>query len=434
MNYGTALIRQVSFSFILNSCNIFFLLMTTVILARNMEADAFGMYVMQLSIVTILSVLMSYGMPTFLTREIAATAGRNGESDVYAIIFFSITVSSVLLISLLSVMAVIYIFFKPVFLFQFGSGALIFLVGKVFSDLFAGILFGFGEVVKGQLITAVLAGGVSLIVLVYYVLLCEVSPTIVEVFYMHSVGVVFSVVLGFFWVVIIAGNNKVAKNKKIKWKIWIAECHPLILINGLSAFNQNVIFIVLGVLCTPEAVGLYRVADRVGAFAQFLRNSIVKVISPIIAKNWVLGEKLLIEKTLGLACYANTIFNALFLLAGLLVGKTVIVTVFGADYADAWLPLVLLTFGCFVGSAFGFNGALLTMSSHAKVVSHVLGATVASQILLTIPLGHFYMELGAAIAAALAFTVNAFLLWVLAKKITGVDCSIINYFYKGRSK
>ena len=94
MNYGTALIRQVSFSFILNSCNIFFLLMTTVVLARNMEADAFGMYVMQLSVVTILSVLMSYGMPTFLTREIAATVGRNGESDVYAIICFSIAVAS----------------------------------------------------------------------------------------------------------------------------------------------------------------------------------------------------------------------------------------------------------------------------------------------------------------------------------------------------
>ena len=70
------------------------------------------------------------------------------------------------------------------------------------------------------------------------------------------------------------------------------------------------------------------------------------------------------------------------------------------------------------------------MSSHAKVVSHVLGATVASQILLTIPLAHFYMEFGAAIAAALVFTVNAFLLWVLAKRITNVDCSIINYFYK----
>ena len=398
MNYGTALIRQVSFSFILNSCNIFFLLMTTVVLARNMEADAFGMYVMQLSVVTILSVLMSYGMPTFLTREIAATVGRNGESDVYAIICFSIAVASFFLMALLFVIAVIFSFFKPVFLFQFGSGALIFLVGKIFSDLFAGVLFGFGEVVKGQLITAV--------------------------------GAIFSVVLGFFWVVIVAGRNKVEKNKKIKWKLWLTECHPLILINGLSAFNQNAIFIVLGVLCPPEAVGLYRVADRVGAFSQFLRNSIVKVISPIIAKNWVLGEKLLIEKILGLACYANTIFNTLFLLAGLLVGKAVIITVFGVDYADAWMPLVLLTFGCFVGSTFGFNGALLTMSSHAKVVSHVLGATVASQILLTIPLAHFYMEFGAAIAAALVFTVNAFLLWVLAKRITNVDCSIINYFYK----
>ncbi|MBV1932110.1 MAG: oligosaccharide flippase family protein [Porticoccaceae bacterium] len=426
MNFRSALVRQVSLSFILNSFNIVFLLMTTVILARNMGADAFGTYVVQLSVVTLLSVLISYGMPTFLTREIAISAGHNDLSGAYAAIRFALIVSSILLIVLFTGLAAINAYYEPIFLIQFGSGAIIFLIGKVYSDIFSGVLVGFGEIFKGKLVHAVLAAGIFLIIQVYVVLLLGRVPTIEKVFYMQAAGVIFSSILGAYWTVNILHRQNITSRKQIKWKLWMGECHPLILINGIAAFNQNIILIILGLQCTPEAVGLYRIADRVSAFSLFLRNSITSVVSPMIARGWVLGKKGEIENTLRTVCVTNVLFNASFFTICVIAGKPIISIFFGAEYVDSWLPLILLTLGYFIGSISGFNGALLTMSSHAKVVSLILGATVVLQIVLTIPLAHLYMAFGAAISAALTIVANALLLWWQAKKRTGLNCSIIS--------
>ena len=430
MNFKFTLLHQVTASFLMHACNIVFILLSTAILARYQNPDVFGSYIMILAAVTVTSILVSFGLPTFLVREVSSYLIRDDIATAKAVFRFSFFLTCGLLVMVLTIFLIVDVFLDSSLVSQAGIGVAIFLTGKVFSELFSGALVGFNEIIKGQFIQFVIPSGSFLFVLIIICIVLQEHPTIREVFYIQAGSTTLAAALGAGWLVSVFRRKKTDPNTEIMWVKWLCESFPLTLINGLAAFNQNALYLVLGVLCTPESAGLYRIADRVGAFAQFLRGAVDKVIAPRVARYWAIDDKESISRIMGSICVLNVLFNGLYFLGSVLFGGKIIALMFGYGYVDAWIPLTLLTGGFFLASLFGFNGILLTMTAHAKVVSSVLIVSVIAQLGLTFPLTVYFDVTGAAVAASSVGVCTAFALWKFAKKTTGINCAVNSLFSK----
>ncbi|MFB6248428.1 MAG: flippase [Salinibacter sp.] len=155
--------------------------------------------------------------------------------------------------------------------------------------------------------------------------------------------------------------------------------------------------IMLGILSTSEAVGLYQIAARLSEQLRFVLFAITAAFSPVISNLYQNGKT---EKLTDL--YANTV--RWILLTTLPVG--VILIIFAPDILSIWgdgfpegAPLLrILALAYLVISGVGSVGQMLQMSDHQDFVFAVNGSMAALNVVLNWVLIGLLGAAGAAIA------------------------------------
>lgn len=424
---NASLINHASASFAMNAASIFLQLLTVVLLARDLGSEYFGIYTIIFTMLTWTSVFVSFGMPTFLVREMSKITGEDKEVDPFVHLVFTIFLTITLLAVSIAIISPVYYYYFPGYAEQTTLVCIFLLTAKVLTELQSSALVGLGKVSQGQFIQLVVPSGLFFVIVFSMSFNGSRNPVLADVLLWQAIGFFISALSSG---VMLFRSRFVhfdfSKISHIPWGKSIAECSPLFLVNALAAVQQGSIFVVLGYTLSADAVGIYRVAERLGAVSQFLRRSIERVLAPVVARLWVLQKTEKIESLMQGVCVLELIFCAAVFVCCALVGHWLLATFFGYDFLASWFPLLILTAGFLVSSTFGFSGTLLTMTNNANLLFTTLACTLLLQLSLAISLTPYFGVVGAALSSALSGVVAQYFLWRSAQKVVALDCSVFN--------
>ncbi len=206
---------------------------------------------------------------------------------------------------------------------------------------------------------------------------------------------------------------------------WIKSLLPFLFTGMMQTCNNEASVILLGIMQNTDSVGLFRVAQRGSDLVLFALLSINMVIAPTISELYAKGEKDRLQNIITKSTLLVTAFALLTSLTLVFCGKWLVPLIFGAEYAPAYAPLVVLCFGQLFNACMGSVGLILNMIGMENLVT--VGITIAaiSNLLLNAILIPIWGPTGAALANSAALLVWNTLLATWLYKKSGIVSFVV---------
>jgi O-antigen/teichoic acid export membrane protein len=175
------------------------------------------------------------------------------------------------------------------------------------------------------------------------------------------------------------------------------------------ALTEIDLWIVAG-LTDPDRTAVYGVATRLALPLELPKTIAIYQLSPLIAALHSRGEREILERRLKVAARLASAGCLSLVVALMLLGPNGINALFGAGYARAMPPLLVLAVGQVVNVAAGLGGTTLLMTGHSRTLLQIsifstsLGAIMA---VVSIPILGL---LGAAAASTIGRSVQSLLM------------------------
>jgi O-antigen/teichoic acid export membrane protein len=192
---------------------------------------------------------------------------------------------------------------------------------------------------------------------------------------------------------------------------------PILLIGVLNYVLAWTDTLMLGILSSTSAVGLYRASSRIPMILPLFLNATNSIYAPLAASLHAKGEKErlagILKTTTRWVTYA-TVPGFLFII----LGSTEIMSMFGREFTkEGNTVMVVLAVGCLVNSLTGGTGMTLMMCGRQHIQLYAAVGCVALNIFLNMLLIPNFGAIGAAIATSISMcAVNMaklFFLWKL---------------------
>lgn len=398
------------------------MLLIGVILARALGPEHYGVFTYALSIVTVLGIPTKAGLQALVLRETAKYHAKKQWSKLKGLLSLSNTfVTGFSLI--VAIGAAIYIWTQlgdeESFQHQTMLWALPLLPLVAFGNLRGATLRGFRRIVWGQLPEAVIVP-VTLLALLTLALLLQVqlTPVMAMQFQVLASAVAFAIGAMLLWR-IMPREVKDSQNS-YETKVWAVSLGPLTLFAGLKMVDTQLATVALGLLGSARDVGLFRVAVQGGNLVALGLIIVNIVLAPQVAKLHAEGQmerlqRIILRSTRAIMGISIPAFVILCFW-----GKQIINFVFGQQYEDASLALVIMCAGQIVNASVGSVAIVLNMTGNER---RTIGGIVIGLILnlvLSVTLIPKYGNVGAAIAYATSTAVWNIMLARQTYKFTGL--------------
>jgi len=216
---------------------------------------------------------------------------------------------------------------------------------------------------------------------------------------------------------------------------WFSSVLPLSLLGGLQIINSQTDIFMLGLLATKEEVGFYRVAFSGAALVIFVLLAVNSVLAPYIARSYRAGDMLQLQRMVTM-CGRLSLVAAFFVLSlFILLGRPIISVVYGVDFNDAYIPLVVLCIGQLFNASLGSSSLLLNMTGYERETLKCSLISAILNVTLNITLIPAFGVIGAAIATTVTLIIWRLTLSRMVKIRLDIECSpIILHQRKGVQK
>ena len=420
----TQLARKVLKNMFFNSSSIIISgvggLIFTIVLARLLKPELFGLYHLALSVALVMMTFTDLGVNRTMTRYVSYALGRNDRTlarsyfkYVFKIKFLFASLSSITLIILAKPLA-IYLFHKPSLILPLEIvGVLIFFYSFFdFLDATFVALQKFEYCAARSLIYEVLRLSiVTLLIILGY----SVYGALIGL--LLAIAIVVSILL----LILIRKYSYLLKGKTVKIERrrvlrFLGYLTFSTLITGL--FYHHVDVIMLGILMTPTDVGFYKAAfNIITAFIGLV--SATAVLFPVFTQLEKDELKNAFEKVFRyLSMFAfPCAFGLVF------IAKPIIKIMYGTEYLSAVLPFYVL---CLMILILPMDFFAILFDSKEKPEYPAKITVIASG--LNIVLNYFFIlkfgMIGAAIATVTARYFGAFTLAYLSKRVFNIFPSV----------
>jgi O-antigen/teichoic acid export membrane protein len=402
---------------------------TSIILARALSPSGYGAYAFVFSIISLLTLPVSAGLPDLLVRQVADYHHDNKMGLMAGLIKRSHQV--VCWISILVMLILIVVSYNITdwtlddkWMLLIAASPLIFITG--IKGLRTGILQGLHKFKASQIPETVVRPFVFLVSLC--ILLMAESLNILSALLAQVLAVTISLVVGI-WLL-----NKNLPQKLLSFtpeyenKNWLKSLIPFVQMSFVGTFNAQIVTLFLGLVTTDADVGVYRVASLVSGTLSIVYSVTSMALMPKIVmcyKNKDI-EKLQYLLTFGakVSFFSSLAMGSILIL----VGKELLLILFGSAYQAAYTAMVCMAVGQIVNAGLGLSGQLLNMTGNEKY-------TLKSQVLGLISITAFsaflipsYGATGGAIATAAGLILWNLFLYVKAWQVVKIDTCFINLF------
>jgi len=398
-------------------------------LARWMSVDAFGQTALMLAWLAIASVFASLSMPLVVVRHVAAdlALGRIGRAKgAFRFALRSVTAASVGVAAGaigLAMSGAIHAF--DAHRADVVVTALL-LVPSALVLVRAGLLQALKRVVSSEVLTNAMRPALMLaIVGIVHVTAPELLSSVTVLGAYFAVTLVLLATLAFATRRALPPGWTQAPHIDVHRDV-LRTAMGFMTVMLTAALSERVDLLLLGWTASSGEVAAYAVATRfsqattvaINAMSAVMAPHFVEQLSNIRDRDLMAAQRLIrgtARRTLVVTVMALLAFGAL---------GPWLTSLFGPQYRNAYLPLVLLTIGQVVASTFGpaTLAATLAGSSGLAVSSMVAGLVVNTLLnLLLVP--HFGST-GAAAASAVATTTAAILAWYRLRRRVAIDSAI----------
>lgn len=397
-------------------------------LARGLGAAGYGVYGIAMSIISLITIPTEFGLPQLVTREVAAAQVRNNGALIRGVLHCANRTVILLSVSMTVAGLVSWLLFKE----RLSAGVAITLLAGLplvplvaLGNLRGAALRGLQQIVRGQLPEVVLRPAVfSLLLLLASVLLPSgLSPMIAMVMQTIAAGVtllVASLMLRCFLPEIHS-----ASVPAIHAKTWLRSALPMALTEGMRMLHGNVSILLLSAFSTSVIVGVFRVATSMGLLLTMPVTLLHVVSAPVFSRLHAAGDHKRLQRMLSWVAAAMVTGVVLVTLPFVLVGPQLLANVFGAEFGSSNAPLLILSAGTLISSAFGAGATLLNMAGYERRVTRAFGLSLIVLGLLSVPFIKLWGAVGAALANSIAFILWSMLMWLDARRLLYLDTSVV---------
>ena len=401
--------------------------MVSVLLARTLGADGYGAYAFSMSVALLLLVPVSFGLPHLTVREVASLSGTSSWGRLKGHLFRA---DQILILTSLGIggtgafllYATDLVHVEPG-LRQTLAWALPLLPLLGFERVHGAALRGLRSVVKGQIPTSIIRPLTLALTVVSLRVLTDAKLTPPNAMALHLVGGVVAVTVATIWLYR-ALATKVGHARTQFGELRTARMAvPFLGLDVLLALNSQVDILLLGLLIPASDVGVYRVALGVALFISVFLSTTNIVVQPEVARLYSdqrFGEvQLLVTAQARVVTMATIPFALFFVIAG----TPFLRVIYGSQYLDAYVPLVILMTGQVVSVIAGPVGLVLNMTGHERetIRGQVLATVWA--VLANVALIPHWGLVGAAVAHASAVALWNLYLGIRVRRTVGISCT-----------
>jgi O-antigen/teichoic acid export membrane protein len=395
-------------------------------LAHYLQPQGLGAYGVILAIVTILGSIAQFGLPFLALREVAVAYGKSDHSALNGAIrwFAAASAGASLLVGagfvLFSHLAEIV---TPDFRDASWWGAGLILATGLCA-LVSAYLRGVDRMLAGQAMDIVVRP------LLFCGLLMASASFLdrvdwVDAMIANFVAVSLTCFIGGWWLIYAVPRDVWRSPAPHQGGAWARAALPLWATDILRQFDSVYPVLVMGAVTTAAMTGVFRVAASCAVIVATPLTIFHVVLAPTLARFHAEGEKDKLQLILGVA--AAVMFTSAVAVTAMVAyaGRWFIVAVFGAEYAGAYFPLVLLSVAQIVNGYFGVSWVLLAMSGREKDLLYAYTISVGVSVAAAFPLVMAFGGEGAAAAAILGALINNGMAAVLVKRAFGLDSSLM---------
>lgn len=396
----------------------------TVILARILGPSQLGVYSALLAITTLLALPVAAGIPTYMTREIARAHARGDYELVRPMLRSGNRAAAIL--SLLTAVILGGLFLGGALPVNSWTEVvpLILIIPLMGWDLIrSGAMRGLNSALASQVPENIVRPLTFVVLLVVALnIFTGLSAHIAMEAYACACLIAF--LFGQFFLRRRLPRSELT-SKRIKIKSILRENIGLAILGGTQTLLANLDIIVLVVLGAYSVAGSYKVALQGVVLLLMVLNAIYAVAMRDLASSLASGD---MQRTMRLSDRATLLscFGTMLGWLGIVVfGQQLIVNIFGPEYLDAFLILVILGVGHLINAATGPAMEILVMFESqrdavtANLISIVMlfaSAFVANEL---------FPVIGIALASASANGLRNFLMSRAVRKRLRFDPSIV---------
>lgn len=405
---------------------------TSILLARVLGPERFGIYSFVIAVVMLLSIPAQFGVQFLVIRETARYRENSNFRAMSALwkwaVKMVLLISAVIVLGTLAITAAFPSSRYPAVLFQTVL-AIVPLVAL--TVVFGGAVRGLGRANLGQVPDMLLRPVALFALLCVLVLALGTEGLSVQLALLANCAAAgASVIMAWFWLlknrppitniaaedVTEAATTKAAgaSTGQAKQNIsWLKSSILLGLVTSIQIVNANTDLIMLGLLMDAEAVGFYRPASTLATLVGFVLVSINAVIQPRIVQLHQRGEMSALQQLVTLAARLSMGAAAIGVLAIVLLGEDILSWTYGDAFIPSLIPLIIIAIGQMISAFFGPIAALMNMMGQERATLGAVALGLGSNIILNAALIPMLGLAGAAIATATSLA-----LWNIVLSIT----------------
>lgn len=392
------------------------------VLARLWSPADFGIYGLVISVAALATTFCQLGTPQLAVREFAVLASENALASVRA--RSGTFQSASLLASLVPVgLAGMLLLLDQPFLNVeprfWLIGALLNVLAVQTVVLSAG-LRGVGQMTQGQFMD-ILGRPVAALTLVLVAWLVFGRPDIGSVLMIQLVVAFAAAAICQYW--FLRATRSTDQSSGAVRKSWLSAAIPLGVVDVLRQLDGTYGLILMGWLVAGTELGWFRVALACAALINMPISVFHVVLAPRLAVLFRSGGEGELQALLGKVSLMLTAICGAIVLVLALFGEALVTLAFGAPYAGAAQPLLVIAIAQLAFSLFGMGPILLLMTDLERPLTVIYVIAVLGGIVAALALIPIYGAVGAALAQLVSLTVVGAASDLVARRRLGLRVS-----------
>jgi len=397
-------------------------LLLTMLLARVMGAEGYGIYSYALSLVLLLTVPAQLGLPNLLVRETAKAQANEDWQIMRGLWRWSTGLAGLLSVLIAAIAWAVLIVWADSFNPEQRAAlvpALLLIPFITLGNLRDSALRGLRHVVLGQLSETVLRPGLLLTVLLILGWVWQdYRFTSAQVMGVNCAAAGTAFVIVSFLLNRKTPSAFLDSPPRYHSGQWLRSALPLAFVVGMFMINQHVSVLILGYVCTPTEVGVFKVAISLSSVVIFALQTINAILAPYYARFYTQRDMQRLQRLVMLSSRAVLAFSLPVVAVLMIFGEWLLQHLFGHDYVVGYQAMVILALGQLVNAASGSVALLLNMTGHERDTAKVIALFAVLNVGLNTALIPVLGLIGAAWASAVSTTLwNLVLLWLVYRRL-----------------
>ncbi|MBA7516579.1 hypothetical protein ES705_08627 [subsurface metagenome] len=393
-------------SFILGALNKLIGFGLQYLLVHWISSEGYGFYTYTLSIIAILAPLSLLGLRTYVLRFVSSNVVQSKWAEAKGNIFISNLLAIISSVFVIIVAELIIGSFKNIEIgqkniLQIGMVLILFInLSIIREETLRALKHIFASRFLEMLLMPVIMI-IGILVLSYLEINDPLAAIILRAVAIFIIFIIGAIIVRHFLPV----DIKHVRSRKYDLKVLFSVSLPMLFAGSMRIVTAKTDIIMLGHLNTMEGVGVYNVCSNIARFAVFGLIAINSIAAPLISRTYIKGEHVQLQRVVSLSVFGSGTFGLLISIGIVIFGRKVL-GIFGAEFLKGFYPLLVLTAGHFINSAFGPVGFMLTMTGYQNFLAFVLFVSAALNISLNFILIPYIGLLGASVSSMISMVMR----------------------------